>query len=81
MASAEPRVTTATMAEPMARVEEMLELKNIMMIFLADSTQKMHATSAAKVSSVNLVKKRTRLEDDVTATNIRMIDVQMPVQA
>ena len=58
-------MTTATMAEPMARVEEMLELKNIMMIFLADSTQKMHATSAAKVSSVNLVKKRTRLEEEV----------------
>ena len=36
-------------------------LKNIMMIFLADSTQKMHATRA-KVWPVNLVKKRTRLE-------------------
>ena len=54
----------------MATVEEMPELKNIMMIFLADSTQKMHATRAAKVSSVNLVKKRTRLEEEVTATNM-----------
>ena len=44
MASAEPRVTSAVSAEPMARVEEMEGLKNIMMIFLADSTQKMHAT-------------------------------------
>ena len=69
------------MAEPIASVEEMLELKNIMMIFFADSTQKMHATSAAKVSSVNFVKKRTRLDDDVTATNMRMIEVQMPVHA
>ena len=76
-----PRVTTATMHDPIASVELMLLLKNIMMIFFDDSTQKMIATSAAKVSSVNLVKNLTKLLDDVTATNIRMIAVQMPVQA
>ena len=30
---------------------------------------------------MNLVKKRTRLEDDVIATPMRMMDVQMPIHA
>ena len=81
MAMAEPQVTSAVSAEPMARVEEIEGLKNIMMIFLADSTQKMHATRAAKVSSVNLVKKRTRLEEEVTATIMRGTEVQIPIHA